>query len=135
MSTSITATNKDLLLRILCENCEPERLVHVNKSELYKLTGIDNSATNAMLAQMVRMGLLEQAIENHSAFDIIVRADAFDFLGRGAFTIQEELLQKNIEKLLKEIDNLEPSRSEQAERIASIASAIMTALGFFIKGR
>ena len=63
---------------------------------------------------------------------VTVEVDAHDFVRRGGFTAQEELLKKNIEKLLLEIESLKPSMPDKVEQITSIAGSIATALGLFI---
>ena len=45
----------------------------------------------------------------------------------------EELLSKNIEKLLLEIESLKPSMPDRINTITTIAANISTALGLFIK--
>lgn len=130
---NITPTNKDRLLLLLCENCDIERHVDFPKESMEELIDIDNSTINSFLQQFDRMGLLEYIGESWHSFSFILYVDAVDFINRGGFAIQEDLLVNNIKKLLKEVDNLKPSFTEQADRIASIASAIMSALSFIIK--
>lgn len=128
---NITPVNKDILLKILCENFEPETLYIPRKKVIADETGInDIVAINAMLQQFVRMGLLEKAVENNQTFNIIIRAEAIDFFNRGGFAMQEELLVRNIEKLLNEIENLKPNTLEETNYITSIATAILSFYSF-----
>lgn len=66
---------------------------------------------------------------------IEVQVEAYDFANHGGYLVQEELLKANIQKLGLEIDVLEqelsPKGLESAEKIASISSAILSALSFF----
>ena len=57
--------------------------------------------------------------------------EAIDFHNRGGFVAQEELLKNNIEKLLKEIEQLKPSFPEKAEKLATISNAILAAINLF----
>jgi hypothetical protein len=68
---------------------------------------------------------------------VIVTAEvnAHDFVRRGGFAVQEELLQKNIEKLLLEIESLKPSMPDRVEKITSIIGGISTALGFLFPNK
>lgn len=131
---TITPQLKDDLLKALVDNCRLESICKASKPDLIKLSKInDTKLINAILQQFGRMGLLEKAVENKRGFDIILRIKAIDFFNRGGFVIQEELLVKNIEKLLNEIENLKPNTLEQTNYIASIATAILTAYNFLVK--
>lgn len=63
--------------------------------------------------------------------------EANDFLLRGGFVAQEELLETNINKLLLEIDNLKkqlgPDQLETVNKLSSIASAVFSGLSLFSK--
>lgn len=63
---------------------------------------------------------------------ISMKVPAFDFYSHGGFVGQEELLRKNIEKLLLEIESLKPSMPDKISTITSIAGNIATALGLII---
>jgi hypothetical protein len=86
----------------------------------------------ALLDYFQDLGFIETLKCAGGQVTIFVKVYAHDFVGRGGFTIQEELLKKNIEKLLLEIESLKPSMNERIERITAIASNIATALGFFV---
>ncbi|MGC9332116.1 MAG: hypothetical protein ACP5DZ_09625 [Bacteroidales bacterium] len=62
-----------------------------------------------------------------------IKADAHDLVSRGDFVVKEELLEKEIKKLLLEIESLKSSFPEKAERFTSIIAGISTALGIIIK--
>jgi len=59
--------------------------------------------------------------------------ELYDFHSKGGFTVQDELLKKNIEKLYLEIENLKPHFSEKAElfaNLSTIGATIFSALKF-----
>lgn len=59
-------------------------------------------------------------------FDIILKTEAYDMIQRGGFVAKEEVLKQELEKLVLEIQELQPKNSEQAQRITTIFSNIAT---------
>lgn len=57
------------------------------------------------------------------------------FFSHGGFTVQEEILKANIQKLSDELDllakQLSPNLLEKATSISAIGASIATALGLF----
>lgn len=66
---------------------------------------------------------------------VTISAKAYDMHTHGGFTAQEELLKANINKLGYELDvlskKLEPELLETANKISSIAMAVLSALPLF----
>ena len=60
----------------------------------------------------------------HLLFFLEVHQSAFDLFNRGGFTMKENILQKEIEKLLLEVERLKPSLGDKVERITTIISNI-----------
>jgi hypothetical protein len=81
------------------------------------------------------MGLLKNKPYFDDGVALDIKVNAHDFLSHGGFTAQEELLQKNIQKLLLELENLKPSMPEKVSTLTNIAANIATALGLFIQKR
>lgn len=130
----ITATLKDGILKWLCFNTEPEVLGDIDISDLLVVTNTDFDTLNAVLTYFDRIGFLEELNSRRVAISLIVRIEAHDFLLRGGFVAQEELLESNIKKLLLEIENVKPQLLDKGEKIATIGSAILSALSLMWKG-
>jgi hypothetical protein len=107
--------------------------LQANIHDLAKEYKIDRDVVEAILNRFEELGFFEQRKCLGGRIDFSLKVPAFDFYARGGFTAQEELLQKNIEKLLLEIESLKPSMPGKIETITSIAANITTALGLFIR--
>lgn len=90
---------------------------------------------SAIIDQLEKIGFIACSRCLGGYVEIYVSADAHDFYNRGGFKGQEMLLKANIEKLGLELDklakDLAPDQLETAQKIASIGTAIMSALGYF----
>ena len=89
----------------------------------------------AVYDQFESLGLMKQTKCIGGNIYIQLNASAHDLYRRGGFTVQEEILKANIEKLGRELDllakQLSPDLSKKASEIASIGSNILSALAFF----
>ncbi len=133
----ITPAIKDNVLKWLCLNLKPESLYTIDMADLLKTANIDFDTLNSVLSYFERIGLIEELNSRRVAIHLIVRVEANDFLLRGGFVGQEELLETNIKKLLLEIDNLKkqlgPDKLETVNKLSSIASAVFSGLSLFGK--
>lgn len=87
-----------------------------------------------ILRQFSQKGLISNFNPgNDKAMHFLLNIDAKDYLLHGGFTAQEELIQKNFEKLLLEIESLKPSMPDRVETITNIISVLSTAFSLFIK--
>lgn len=97
--------------------------------------GITCGEYSAIIDQLEKMGFIACSRCLGGYVEIRVSADAHDFYNRGGFVGQEMLLKANIEKLGFELDklakDLTPDNLATAEKIASIGSAIISAIGYF----
>lgn len=94
----------------------------------------DTDTIVGVLRQFAQKGLISDFNPgNDNSMRFLLNIDAQDYLLHGGFTAQEELIQKNLEKLLLEIDSLKPSMPDRVETITGIISGLTTALGLFIK--
>ncbi|MCR2007991.1 MULTISPECIES: hypothetical protein [Bacteroides] len=134
----ITPKLKDCILSVLCSGeLEYECLYHISKDAI--LESIPDKCTEnelvAILYQFKRMGLISDFANNSSTVNLCLLIEASDFLARGGFYAQEELLKANIEKLSKELDllskQLKPDMLEKANLISSIGNSIVAALSLF----
>ena len=89
----------------------------------------------AVLDQFEEIGLLTQTKCKEGIIGIRLKAKSHDFYNHGGFTVQEEMLKANIQKLSNELDllakQLSPNLLEKARSISTIGANILTALGFF----
>jgi hypothetical protein len=94
---------------------------------------LDTNELYATLKQFEEKGLLKIKPNFGDAIELNVKVNAHDFLLHGGFTAQEELLVKNLEKLLLEIESLKPSMPEKVSTLTNIAANIATAMGLFLQ--
>ena len=130
----ITFKEKDLLLAFLCENCEPESNFSFSQQECLNVTGLKQLEINSILQYFLRIGIIGSFNFRYSCSVIYVelRMEALDILNRGGFTAQENMLQKEVEKLLLEIERLKPSIGDKIEQVSTIANNIAGIAGNFI---
>ncbi|WP_065218402.1 MULTISPECIES: hypothetical protein [Butyricimonas] len=86
-----------------------------------------------VVKQMKSMGLLSSVIDcGGGVVDVCVTADLFDYFSHGGFTVQEEILRANLEKLGNELEwlskQLNPSFTEKAKEFAELATSIASVL-------
>ncbi len=124
-----TYKEKDKLLRYMCEHCTPEAMVQLDVNALLA-AGIAKQQLPALLSYFTRIGLISEPGYRHSAplFSTIVYTEAFDLFNRGGFTVQEQLLEQEVEKLLLEIEALKPTLGDKVVKLLSIAGSISALL-------
>ena len=133
----ITTKLKDNILIVIC-SCELqyERVYTIDKQALLKEISEECSENEltSILSQFARMGLISHYVNNSNTIRICLLVEASDFLSRGGFYAQEELLKANIEKLSAEIDllakKLQPDFLEEANRLAALGASIVSVLAF-----
>ena len=100
-----------------------------------KAHDLTSAEYSAIIDQFEKMGLIECSRYLGGNIMICISVDAHDFYSRGGFVGQEMLLKANIEKLGLELDklaiDLAPEHLATAQKIATIGSAIMSAIGYF----
>ncbi|HNW71158.1 MAG TPA: hypothetical protein PKI01_12190 [Bacteroidales bacterium] len=128
----ITDKKKDSVLKYLCENIPCGVQKHFETKEMLSTTGLDFTDANAIMQYFERIGFIGNINLRLTDAWVLLNVEACDFFSRGGFVAQEELLKKNIEKLLLEIESLKPSVPEKIATLTSIAANITTALSFFI---
>lgn len=132
----ISYVEKDKVLSFIChENYTPGRSFTIDGTQFRSETGLKNDVIISILDYFKGKGLIAEGYGTCSCavFQIITKVEAHDLFLHGGFFAQEELLKKNIEKLLLEIESLKPSLPDRVERITSIAANIATAISLFIK--
>ncbi len=106
--------------------------LQLNIHETAKEYEIDYEVLEIILDDFENSGFFEQMKMLGGNIRISMKVPAFDFYSRGGFVGLEELLKKNIEKLLLEIESLKPSMPDKISTITSIAGNIATALGLML---
>ena len=137
VNMNITPFIKDKVLNCLCDDSiDFESLMNLNQDEFLKITELSFNELLAVLRQFERLGFVSNlnARRRSSSLYLCIHLDALDFKKRGGFIGQEELLKINIEKLLLEIESLEPSLQSKTEKITKIASNIKLALDLIMIG-
>ncbi|WP_169720025.1 hypothetical protein [Dyadobacter alkalitolerans] len=126
----ITAEVKDLVLRYLVENFEvgDQRVI----TESHLIHGITGGQLLGIIEQFGRMKLVEcdsQATLAASFLLVSLNVDAHDFIQHGGFYGRYELFQKNVEKLLWEVEKLERVDGPQQQQVGDIRKKIGEYLG------
>jgi hypothetical protein len=133
----ITPYLKDRLLTYLLNNCVPEQLISVKPNAILNELAMTFDTFNAIMVQFQRIGFVEELNLRRVAIQFILSVEAHDFAIRGGFVAQEELIEKNLNKLLLEIENLKkdlgPQKLETLNKLAGIASGIIAGIGLFRK--
>ena len=121
----ITPELKDALLQELMTSNELK--IFVQSELLAKKLSTTQDVIIELLNYFVREGLCA-ITQNYigGKFDIVLKTEAYDMVQRGGFVAQEEVLKQELEKLVLEIQELQPKTSEQAQRITTIFSNIAT---------
>jgi hypothetical protein len=133
---NITFKEKDIVLALLCrDGIIAENTYRLNRPDFIRKSGLDSETVNSILSYFKRIGLGNFNYMHHSSeFYALVRQEAFDLMNRGGFTVQENLLQKEVEKLLLEVERLKPTFGDKVERISTIANNIAGLASAVISG-
>ena len=93
-----------------------------------EIFGFDPELVSSVLDYFEDIGLIDQDkyLEGEILLEILI--PAHDLVSRGGFTAKEELLTKNIARLLVEIESLKPLMPEKVESIGALASGIALGL-------
>ncbi len=128
----ITPQMKDLALEYLLSSNSLE--IDINNRELSQYCGCLPFQVGLILEEFEKMELLTIESTNDGS-TVTISAKAYDMHTHGGFTAQEELLKANINKLGYELEvlskELEPKHLETANKLSSIAMAVLSALELF----
>ena len=118
---------KDKILnKIVSES--PEMTFGFDSEDALKIFGFNREVVSSVLDYFENIGLIDQDKFLGGGIMLEILIPAHDLVSRGGFTAKEELLTKNIEKLLVEIERLKPSLPDRVEEMASISSGIVAGL-------
>ena len=130
----ITSKEKDVVLKSLCDDAVLESLQRFDTSKYIALLGGDAVKLNSLLTYFAKIHMIDSLNFRKSCptFDAIVGVDASDLVCRGGFTLQEDMLEKEVEKLLLEIESLKPTFGDKMEKLSTIAANISGIVGSFM---
>lgn len=123
----ITPELKDRMLeRLICLEAPT-----INIDDTAKELGVSPSWVTMMIHQFVELQLCKATFFIGGNVRIIVTAQAHEMALRGGFTAREKYLKDSIEKLERELKQLQADFPDRAERFANILSGISTVIGLF----
>jgi hypothetical protein len=125
----IQPDQKDAFLRYLVDNIKAGELHPLTR--LSDIEGFNKSEVLAMLTQFHELRLIHIDNLNSSSrfYRIIMRVDAHDFILEGGFFGRYELFQKNVIKLLHEVERLEKIEGSQQSEVINIKKNISEYVG------
>jgi len=115
-----------ILFKIVNES--PEMTFGFDSEDAYEIFGFHKDIVSSVLDYFESIGLIDQDkfLEGGILLEILV--PAHDLVSHGGFTAKEELLAKNLSKLLHEIEILKPSLPDRVEQLTAIISGITTGM-------
>lgn len=133
---NITYKEKDKVLFYLCENLMPEKYQQFSLYDFCSTTEMKAQTLDVILSYFQRIGLIKSFNLRYSCpfVAIIIHTECFDIFNRGGFTVQENMLQKEVEKLLLEIESLKPTLGNKIEQISTIGNNIAGIVNGFLLG-
>ncbi len=133
MNNLITPRLKDELLMELLSTGYMQ--VQISSYEEAQKFNCSSDIICAIYNQFEEMGFIEQTKCMGSLIICKINVNAHDFMLRGGFQAQEEILIANLQKLSRELDllskQLGPNLSEKASMLSGIVSNILSAISLF----
>lgn len=129
----INSYTKDEIIKWLIASFETTPQIQVSSRELASYFDIGDDMIRLYLKQLHRMQLIDYSELGAGHIMLMPHMELYDFHIRGGFTVQDELLKKNIEKLHLEIEKLKPHFGEKAgmfANLSTIGNTILSALKF-----
>ncbi len=124
---------KDAVLAIMLRNHHNlDFETDLNNSE--EVFGYSPEIVEAISEYFVRIGLITNIVRTNEGYNLYkLNVEVFDFANHGGFRNQEELLEKNIHKLLLEIEALKPAMPDKVKTLTEISSSILSGLDIMHK--
>jgi len=113
-----------------------ERLIDGGKCEysypqLSEESSISEEFLVIIIKQFSELGLFKITPFTGGNFLVVVRAEAHDMARRGGFTAREKYFKDSVEKLEREVKQLQTDFPDRAERFANILSGISAVIALF----
>ncbi len=137
----ITYKEKDAVLEKLC-TLPPEKMMQIRCDDLLNELELPLDDFKAILTYFQRIGFIQfqnlvsmtTLTERKTTCYLLLHLEAVEYFQRGGFTLVEEQLVKNLEKLELELEQLQSQMPTKIQTISSLISAIVSIVGFFQKG-
>ena len=122
---------KDAILSNLLKKAGDNLSISLNINKSMEDFGCNSAILEAVLQHFEDRGFIDATYMLGGAVYIRLKVTAYDFANHGGFTAQEELLEKNIKKLLLEVESLKPAFGDKVKLITDITSGIASGLTLF----
>lgn len=127
---NITYIEKDKVLSYLINypSMKLESSSRIDFKDMQINTGFTPDTINSILLGFQQEGIISKLNLRRScpSFNLVVHQKACDLFNRGGFTMKENLLKQEVEKLLLEIEALKPTLGDKIEQFTTIANNIMS---------
>ena len=132
---NISYIHKDALLQYLTKNCKPECFQQLLIADITKATNLSVQEVSILLSYFHRNKLIGEYTLRVSSpvLHLIVFLDTFEFFHRGGYTLFEQILLQETQKLMLEIENLKPTVGARLEKITAIANNIIACIATFAR--
>lgn len=120
--TDFIAEFKDSVLKILCEEVIPYRLVSFD----YNQISPNKELLNVCLNQFQERGFITDFGFRGDIISLMLTAEALDFLNYGGFCFEEQILFQNLQKIQLELNELQANTTSESQikKITNITSII-----------
>ena len=118
----ITSKEKDVVLKSLCDDAVLESLQRFDTSKYIALLGGDAVKLNSLLTYFAKIHMIDSLNFRKSCptFDAIVGVDASDFVCRGGFTLQEDMLEKEVDAICQRCEEKSRMIGQDLKDIVSV---------------
>ena len=123
----ITPAIKDSLLKYLVDNYSLGQIIDLPRDQT--LLGLSGEELASLTNQFIKMDLVKEWGSTREAITISLNVESHDFIGRGGYYGQEILFQKNVEKIIWEIERFEASVNTKKPEVQSIKENIIQYMG------
>lgn len=120
--TDFAAEFKDSVLKILCKEIIPYRLVSFD----YNQISPNKELLNVCLNQFQERGFITDFGFRGDIISLMLTAEALDFLNYGGFCFEEQILFQNLQKIQLELNELQANTTSESQikKITNITSII-----------
>ena len=126
---NITYKDKDRILSYLInlEDICPEEYYQIDFLRMQRELACTPRFINAVLEGFQARGFIYDLNLQlpRKTFYLVLTQDAFDFFNRGGFAMEEDMFQKEKEKLSLEIESSKPSFIDEVEKVTSVLDKIL----------